>query len=151
VFIFVQGVLILLGAINWRPWSKLGPLSNVVEFYSTITRTVDHYRFFTPPIAPQPFVKVESAGPPAFDDIVGRNLSQEAALRMVKNEEAFADDRNIPLLLEFVSRQFFERHPEYKIVVITFGYYKVPSRNAWMRGERVSMQKSLDMTFQRSD
>jgi hypothetical protein len=55
------------------------------------------------------------------------------------------------LLLEFASRQFFERHPEYKTVELTFGWYRVPSRSAWRSGERTSMRKSLEMSFQRSD
>jgi hypothetical protein len=57
----------------------------------------------------------------------------------------------VPLLLEFASRQFFERHPEYKRVEVTFGWYRVPSRTAWRTGERTSMRKSLQMSFQRSD
>lgn len=151
MFILIQGLLILYGPISLRPWSVLGRLGDAIEAYGTMTGAIYKYNFFAPNVNAEVFVQVHAAGPPALDYIVGSNLSEEAALKTLSTEDAFAYYKNIPLLLELVSRQFFERHPEYKTVVVTFGYYGVPSRSAWRSREHVSMRKSLEMTFQRSD
>jgi hypothetical protein len=150
-FILIQGLLIFFGAFSWRPWLRLGRLGGAINAFVTMTETVGNYNFFAPKVNAQVFVQVHAAGPPPLDYVVGSDLSQEAALRLLATERDFAYYKNIPLLLELESRQFFERHPEYNTVVVTYGYYRAPSLRAWRSGERVSMQKSLEMTFQRSD
>jgi hypothetical protein len=151
LFIVLQGMLVFLGAFSWRPGPKLGRWRDAIEAYATMTRTLGPYRFFAPPVEPQLFVQVHADGPPSFDEILGSDMTQEAALKIGAIHSSFSSNRNVPLLLEFASRQFFERHPEYKTVELTFGWYRVPSRSAWRSGERTSMRKSLEMSFQRSD
>ena len=151
LFIVLQGLLLFFGAFSWRPGPELGRWRGPIEAYATVTRTLGPYRFFAPPVEPGLFVQIHADGPPAFDEILGNDMTQEAALKIGATQSSFSFYRNVPLLLEFASRQFFERHPEYKRVEVTFGWYRVPSRTAWRSGERTSMRKSLQMSFQRSD
>jgi hypothetical protein len=151
LFIVLQGLLVFFGAFSWRPGAKLGRLRDAIEAYGTMTRTLGPYRFFAPPVEPQLFVQIHADGPPPFDEMLGSDMTQETTLKMGATQSSFSFYRNIPLLLEFASRQFFERHPEYKTVELTFGWYTVPSRSAWRSGERTSMRKSLEMSFERSD
>jgi len=148
-FVLMQAALILLSSLNQRPWSWWKRGANLIDAYGAVTGTIGMYPFFAPAVHPQWFVQVHAAGPPVYDEVLGSGLlGQEGALKLASIEDSFVRSSNIPLLLEFVSRQFFERHPEYKTVTITFGYYRVPSLTAWKHGERTSMTKSMDMTFQ---
>ena len=151
LFIVLQGLLVFFGAFSWRPGPKLGRLTDVIEAYGAMTRTLGPYRFFAPPVGPQLFVQIHAEGPPAFDEILGNDMTQEGALKIGATQSSFSFYRNVPLLLEFAGRQFFERHPEYKTVELTFGWYTVPSRSEWRSGERMGMRKSLKMSFERSD
>jgi len=151
-FVLAQAALILVSSLDQRPWSWWKGGAGIIDTYGALSGTVGMYSFFAPAVHPQWFVQVHAEGPPLYDEVLGSGLlSHEGALKMASIEDSFVRSSNIPLLLEFVSRQFFERHPKYKTVTITFGYYQVPSLIAWKRGERTSMTNSMDMTFQRSD
>jgi len=150
IFVLAQAVLILLSSLNQRPWSSWGRGGAMIDAYGTLTGTAGTYFFFAPAVHPQWFVQVHAAGPPVYDEVVGSSaLTEEGTLKMVLIEDSFVGASNIPLLLEYVSRHFFERHPDYKTVTITFGYHSVPSVTAWNNGRRTSMTQSIDMTFQR--
>jgi len=145
-------VLILVSSVDQRPWSSWKRGANLIDAYGALTGTVGMYSFFAPAVHPQWFVQVHAAGPPVYDEVLGSSLlGEEGTLRMASIEDSFVRASNTPLLLEFVSRRFFERHPEYGTVTVTFGYYRVPSITAWKHGERTGMTKSMDMTFQRFD
>lgn len=149
-FVLVQAALILVSSLAQRPWSFWKRGATAVDAYGALTGTVAMYTFFAPAVHPQWYVQVHAEGRPAYDEVLGSGmLSEEGALKTASIEDSFVRFSNIPLLLEFVSRQFFERHPEYKTVTITFGYYRIPPPTSWKRGERTSMTKSMEMTFQR--
>jgi hypothetical protein len=152
IFVLIQAVLILLGSLNRRPWYSWGRAATVIEAYGSLTSAAQPYFFFAPAVHPQWFAQVHAAGPPVYDEVLGAHaLTQDGALKVALVGIWFVHTSNVPLFLECVSRQFFERHPGYDTVTVTFGYYNVPSLAAWKRGERTSMTKSMEMTFRRLD
>lgn len=152
IFVLAQAVLILLSSLNRRPWSSWGRAATMIDAYGTLTSAAQTYFFFAPAVHPQWFAQVHAAGPPVYDEVLdARAFTQEGTLKIVPVGYWFVGASNVPLFLECVSRQFFERHPGYETVTVSFGYYNVPSLAAWKRGERTSMTKSMDMTFRRSN